>query len=96
VSYPRTAGKKFDFAYYRNHHMPLVKDRLSPLKVEIDAGIPNHQGEPSPYFAVGHMTFESMEQLVARYGAAANELRADIPNYTDVEPIVQISEIIEI
>ena len=96
VSYPRTAGKKFDLEYYKNHHMPLVKNRLSPVKVEIDAGISNYQGEPSPYFAIGHMTFESMEQLVAKYGAAAQELHADIPNYTDIDPIIKLSEIIEI
>lgn len=96
VSYPRTAEKKFDLEYYQKHHMPLVKDRLSPVKVEIDAGIPNYKGEPSPYFAIGHMTFESMEELVTKYGAAALELHADIPNYTDIEPIIQVSEIIEI
>ncbi len=96
MSYPRTAGKKFDLEYYKNHHMPLVKNLLPPVKVEIDAGIPNYQGEPSPYFAIGHMIFESMEQLVANYGAATQELHADIPNYTDIEPVIQISEIIEI
>lgn len=96
VSYPRIAGKNFDLDYYKNRHMPLVKNRLSPIKVEIDEGIPNYQGEPSPYFAIGHMTFETMDQLVAKYGAAAQELHADISNYTDIEPIIQISQIIEI
>lgn len=96
VSYPRTAGKKFDLEYYKNHHMPLVKKRLTPIKVEIDAGVPNHQGEPSPYVAVGYMTFETMEQLVTKYGAAAQELHSDIPNYTDIEPVIQLSEVIEI
>jgi uncharacterized protein (TIGR02118 family) len=60
------------------------------------AGIPNHQGEPSPYIAIGYMTFESTEQLVAKYGAAAQELHADIPNYTDIDPVIQLSEVIEI
>ena len=96
VSYPRSAGKRFDFEYYRNCHMPFVKARLTPIRVEIDAGIPNHQGELSPYVAIGHMTFESMEQFVTRYGSVARELRADIPNYTDIEPVVQLSEVIEI
>lgn len=76
--------------------MPLVKEKLTPLKVEIDAGIPNNQGQPSHYVAIGHMTFETMEQLVAGYGTAAQELHADIPNYTDIEPIIQLSEIVEI
>ncbi len=96
VSYPRSAGKKFDFDYYRNHHMPLVKERLTPIKVEIDAGIPNPHGDPSPYVAIGYMTFESLEQFVARYGAAAKELSSDIANYTDIEPVVQLAEIIVI
>jgi uncharacterized protein (TIGR02118 family) len=96
VSYPRTAGKQFDLEYYRHRHMPLVKERLTPISVEIDAGVPNPQGEPSPYIAVGYMTFESMEQFVARFGAVAQELLADIPNYTDIEPVIQLSEVIEI
>uniref|UniRef100_C6E2D0 Ethyl tert-butyl ether degradation EthD n=1 Tax=Geobacter sp. (strain M21) TaxID=443144 RepID=C6E2D0_GEOSM len=96
VAYPRTAGKRFDLEYYKNNHVPLVKRRLAPIKVEIDAGVPNHAGEPSPFLAVGHMTFETMEQLLAKYAAAAQELHADIPNYTDIEPIIQLSEVIEI
>ena|SRR6266702_799332 len=96
VSYPRTAGKQFDMEYYQNRHMPLVKERLAPVKVEIDAGIPNYLGEPSPYIAVGYMTFESMQHLLTSYGAAAQELHADIPNYTDIEPVIQLSEVIEI
>ncbi len=96
VSYPRTAGKSFDMDYYRDRHMPLVKERLSPVSIEVDAGVPNPMGEPSPYIAVGYMTFESMEQFVARFGAAAPELMADIPNYTDIEPVVQLSEVIAI
>jgi hypothetical protein len=42
------------------------------------------------------MTFETMDQLVAGYAVAAQELHADIPNYTDIEPVIQLSEIIEI
>jgi len=96
VLYPRTSGKKFDLEYYQNHHMPLVKKRLTPIKVEIDIGVPNQQGQDAPYIAIGHMTFESKEQLVAKYGPAAQELRADIPNYTDIQPIMQTSEVIAI
>lgn len=93
VLYPRTAGKKFDMEYYKTRHMPLVKERLRPANIEIDAGVPNHLGEPSPYFAVGHMTFDSLEQLALSYAGAVQELHADIPNYTDIEPVVQLSEV---
>jgi uncharacterized protein (TIGR02118 family) len=96
VLYPRTSGKRFDLEYYQRHHMTLVKERLTPLKVEIDIGIPNNQNQPPHHIAIGHMTFETMEKLVVKYDAAAQELHADIPNYTDIEPIIQLSEIIEI
>jgi uncharacterized protein (TIGR02118 family) len=94
VLYPRTSGKKFDIEYYKNHHMQLVKKRLAPLTVEIDLGIPNSRGQNSPYIAIGYMTFESVDELITKYGAAAKELRSDIPNYTDIEPVMQISEVI--
>lgn len=28
VVYPNSAGVRFDHAYYRDKHMPMVKDRL--------------------------------------------------------------------
>jgi uncharacterized protein (TIGR02118 family) len=96
VLYPRTDGKKFDLEYYKNHHMQLVKQRLTPLRIEIDLGVPNARGQNAPYIAIGYMTFGSMDELVTRYGAAAKELRADISNYTDIDPIMQISEVISI
>jgi uncharacterized protein (TIGR02118 family) len=96
VLYPRTSGKKFDFEYYKNKHMKLVKERLKPLSIQIDIGVPNARGENSPYVAIGFMTFESMEHMTARYRAVANDLVADIPNYTDIEPVRQISEVVTI
>jgi uncharacterized protein (TIGR02118 family) len=96
VLYPRITGKKFDLEYYKNHHMPLVKKRLAPLRVEIDVGIPNEQGQDAPYVAIAHMTFTSKEELAARHAPVAQELQADIPRYTDIEPITQLSDVIAI
>lgn len=96
VLYPRTSGKRFDLEYYTRYHMPLVKKQLAPQKVEIDAGMANHENQPSPYIAIGHMTFASVEDLVLKYDAAAPILHADIPNYTDIEPVIQLSEVLEI
>jgi len=95
VLYPRTEGKRFDLEYYRNHHMPLVKRRLSPLKVEIDIGLPR-ANEPSPYIAVSHMLFESREHLAAGYQSASQELNEDKLKFTDIDIITQISEVTEV
>jgi len=48
VLYPRSSGKRFDLEYYKKHHMPLVKEKLTPLKVEIDAGVLNNQTSLHP------------------------------------------------
>ncbi len=96
VLYPRTEGKNFNVDYYRNSHMPLVKQRLAPVKVEIDLGVPDHLGNPSPYLAVGYMTFETLEELAMKFMVSMHELMADIPNYTDIEPVVQLSEVYEV
>ena len=95
VLYPRIIGKKFDLEYYKNHHIPLVKRRLNPMRVEIDIGIPSRD-QSSPYIAVSHLLFESIEQLAASYGSAAQELNEDKLKFTDIEIITQISEVTEI
>ncbi len=93
VLYPRSEGKCFDLDYYRNRHIPLVKERLAPVSVEMDLGVPRG-GQPSPFVAVTHLVFESMEQLMARYAAAGQELNADKLKFTDIDLIFQISEML--
>ncbi len=95
VLYPRTEGKRFNQEYYLNHHMPLVKEKLSPLKVEVDLGVDSAAGPP-PYLAVSHMVFESREQLKAAYEAAVQELLEDKEKFTDIEIVRQVSEVTEI
>ena len=39
VLYPNEAGKKFDFDYYQNKHMKLVRERWGSMglqKIEVD------------------------------------------------------------
>ncbi len=94
VLYPRIEGKKFDFDYYKNHHMKLVKEKLKPLKIEIDSGIINPEN-PSPFIAVSHMIFESREDLANRYREASKILNEDKSKFTDIDIITQISDIID-
>lgn len=95
VLYPRGEGKRFDLDYYKNRHMPLVKELLKPLSVEMDISL-QRRGEPSPYLVVSHMTFESMEQLMEKYAAVGEELIADKLRFTDIETIFQVSEVISL
>jgi len=39
------------------------------------------------------MTFDSIEAYQAAFGPHVQSIMADIANYTDLQPVVQISEI---
>jgi len=97
VMYPNKPGTRFDHDYYRDKHMPLVKERMGKyLKYyTIDQGLSGGRpGDAPAYLAMGHLICESITDFQAGFGPHSKELMADIPNYTDAQPTVQISEII--
>jgi len=98
--YPATPGSRFDWDYYLGPHLELSRRLLSSrglLRTEIDRGIAGTPpGAPAPYHAVGHLFFQSMEELGSALGATAAEFIADERNYTDVPSVVQISEVVEL
>jgi uncharacterized protein (TIGR02118 family) len=42
---------------------------------------------------MAHFTFGSIGDFQAAFGPHAAEIMGDIPNYTSIEPIIQISEV---
>jgi uncharacterized protein (TIGR02118 family) len=42
---------------------------------------------------MGHIYCESVEAFQAAFGPHVAEFRADMPNYTLIQPIIQISEV---
>ena len=98
VMYPNEEGVRFDFEYYRNTHLKLVEEQLKPfglLKTGMDKGISGGAGQPAPYVCVGHLYFDRADGYDEGVKTAGTVLRADIPNFTNVTPIRQISEIVE-
>jgi uncharacterized protein (TIGR02118 family) len=96
VMYPNNEGSTFDMKYYCETHIPLVRQRLGPaLKgVEVEQGIGGEEpGSPAPYLALCHLLFESMEAFQTSFGPHAQEFGNDIPNYTNIQPTIQISEV---
>jgi len=93
--YPNGEGKTFDMDYYLNKHIPLVKALLgdSVKIISVDNGLPiNSPDSPVPYLAIGHMYFETMSALQnSMTPEVIEKLKADIPNYTNIETIIQIS-----
>ena len=96
VFYPNGNGKAFDMEYYCKRHIPLVQRLLgSALKgASVDAGVSGEEPGSRPlYIAMGHLLFDSLQSFQTSFGAHVDEIIADIPNYTNVKPTIQISEI---
>jgi uncharacterized protein (TIGR02118 family) len=97
VMYPTTSGKKFDYDYYANKHMALVKQRMGStlLRSEVDKGVAGGApGAPAPFAAIGHLYFNSLADMQSVMKPHGKELMADVPNFTDITPQLQISEVI--
>jgi uncharacterized protein (TIGR02118 family) len=97
VMYPNAPGARFDHAYYRDKHMPLVKSKMgdSCKYYTIDKGLGGGApGSPATYIAMGHLICDSIESFQAGFGPHTNEIMADIPIYTNQPPIIQISEVV--
>ncbi len=87
VLYPATDGADFDHEYYHAKHVPLCADTWKPARVEIDRGV------DGPYVAAVHFLFDSAEAFqaaLASEGTAA--ITADVAAYTQIQPVMQISE----
>ncbi len=96
VLYPNNPGSKFDHDYYANSHLPMVRGKLGSALVDsgIDTGIGTAVPDaPAPFVSIGWLTFNSVEDFQGAFEPHAQEIMADIPNYTDIEPQFQISEI---
>ena len=96
VLYENAQGKKFDMAYYCNQHIPMVKKKLGGAckRVEVDQGLGGAQPGSKPAFvAVCHLLFDSVEAFQKAFAPHADSIMGDIPNYTDIQPIIQLNEV---
>ena len=94
--YPNTAGSKFDMPYYLDKHIPMVRQKLgSALRgVSVEEGLGGGQPESPPaYLAMGHLLFDSIAAFQASFGLHAQAILGDIPNFTNTQPAIQISEV---
>ncbi len=95
VLYPATEGARFDHDYYDQTHMPLVKDAFSPTGLDatkILKGVSGGAGGAAPYVVMAHLIFRTEEDLQASLtGPRAAEVFADVANFTDIQPITQVS-----
>ncbi len=98
VLYPHREGAKFDHDYYARKHMTMVGERLRPfglLRYEVDRGVGGGApGAPAPFVAACHLYFDKAGEFEKGIAAHGKEIMADVPNYTDIRPQMQISQIV--
>ena len=96
VFYPAGENKKFDMEYYCKRHMPLVQQKVGAAckSMAVEQGLAGGApGAPPTYAAMGHLYFKSLAAFEAAFLPHAQELLADVPNYTNIQPVIQISEV---
>ena len=78
--------------------MPLVKAAcwatpasITPIDKGLAGGAP---GDPATYVGMCHIFADSVEAFQKGFGPHAKEIMGDIPNYTDIAPVMQISEVV--
>jgi uncharacterized protein (TIGR02118 family) len=97
VMYPYAEGARFDHAYYRDQHMPMVKARLGSACTyyTVEKGLTGgSSGSPPAFVAMCSFICGSVEDYLAASQEHRAEIRGDIANYTDITPVVQISEVV--
>jgi uncharacterized protein (TIGR02118 family) len=97
VLYPNTPGVTFDFNYYLKQHARLI-DRLygkAIAKLELRRGGATPDGSRAPFIAIINIWIadqEAFDRAGAKHGPT---LIADVPNFTNTMPTIQIDEIVE-
>jgi len=96
VFYPDREGSELDMNYYCKTHMPMVRQKLGAAckGAAVEQGIAGATPGSRPGFiAMGHLYLDSMEAFQTTFGPHAEAIMADIPNYTDIQPTIQFSEV---
>jgi uncharacterized protein (TIGR02118 family) len=99
ILYPNKEGARFDLRYYIETHMPMSIERLSVhpgfKAVSVEHGLGGGKpGTQAAYVAMCHFTFDSVDNFMAAFMPHAEVLQGDMPNYTDIEPVIQFNEVL--
>ncbi|WP_299212583.1 EthD family reductase [uncultured Aquimarina sp.] len=96
IFYPNGEDKTFNMDYYSNKHMPMAASLFgdSLMAMSIDKGLANGTPEmPVQYVAIGYFYFNTMSSFKNSMESNSEKLKADVPNYTNIQPMIQISEV---
>jgi uncharacterized protein (TIGR02118 family) len=78
-------------------HIPLFQKRMGAAMktIRVSRGIGGSTPRaPAAFVAMVHATFDSAEVFASAFAPHSAELQGDAPNYTNIQPVVQISEVL--
>lgn len=62
----------------------------------IDKGIGSGTSDtPIPFLAIGYLYFDRLSAFQNSFGPNAEKITGDLVNYTNIQPVVQISEVLQ-
>jgi uncharacterized protein (TIGR02118 family) len=93
VTYPSKDGARFDFDYYMKTHIPLVCGLLG-TSIEVCKGTSATPDAPPAFVCVARIRIASADDFSAAMAKHGAKIMQDIPNYTNITPIIQIDEVV--
>ncbi len=96
ILYPNGEDKTFDMDYYEKRHIPMGAGFSGKnLKFyEIDKGIAGRTpNDKVPFVAIGYFYIHDIDEYNKAIAQNRNAVISDFKNYTNMQPVVQISEI---
>ncbi len=96
VLYPKKDGGTFDFDYYTTRHVPMVSKYVgaNAVRAEVRKGVASLDGSAPSFICLANFWIQSAEEFQATLGNHGDEILGDIPNFTNIQPILQIDEVI--
>ncbi len=94
VIYPIGDDTNFDYDYYGSTHMALVDEHMGAhiQSTLVTKGMAGGPDTPSPVYAVATFTFADQAAMGAAL-AAAGPVLADLPNFTNSQPMMVMGEV---
>ena len=95
VLYKSGDGVKFDFEYYKNHHIPLIMRLYGKAihRFELRKGLSAMDGSKAAYVAVVNIWIADEAAFDAANAKHTPTLVADVPNFTNTQALIQRDEV---
>ena len=96
IAYPKKVGGTFDFDYYAKKHIPMVALFLgaNAVRGEVRKGVASPDGSAASFVCMANIWIKSVDEFQATLAKHGKEIMGDIPNFTNIQPILQVDEVV--